>query len=107
MASGKWVPIRISRGTHARLEAARESMRRGADIGLRILEEDDRGKVGFDKIITILLDFRDRHAQRRRAASRRRRDKRRQDQAGLVLAEQISVAEVEGVHASDVEGSDV
>jgi len=69
----EWIMIRVLRATHARLCDARESMRLGADLGLRELDCDSRDRVSLDQIIGLLLDARDRHRERKRRSARARR----------------------------------
>lgn len=99
-----WIMVRIKRSTRARLEATRQSMLLAADVGLRNVELDNRDRFSLDQVIGILLDMRDRHAERRkRSAAGRRRRKRSagedDDQAGsaatmVLLVDKGSAGEV-------------
>lgn len=71
-----WIMIRVDRSTHARLEAVRRSMQLAEEMNLRELVHDARERVSLDQIISELIYFRQRHAERRRAANVRRRKRK-------------------------------
>jgi hypothetical protein len=73
----EWIMVRIDRRTHAALERVRESMRLGAEIGLRDLETDNRDRVSLDQVIRVLIEMRDNHAERRRRSAMKRKEKGR------------------------------
>ncbi len=79
----EWVMVRVSRRTHSRLTAARDSLLRGYGNGLRELAFGDRDRVSLDQVISILLDEREDHSRR----SRRSRTKSRAVAKPLQLPE--------------------
>jgi hypothetical protein len=72
------------------------------DVGLRELETDTRDRVSLDQVIRLLIEMRDRHAERRRRSAAARR--RRPAAAGRVEADQLGglVDELHGLLAGDV-----
>ncbi len=72
-----WIMIRVSRETHERLEAVRTSMLIGNEMGVRELQFDNRDRVSLDQVISELIYFRSKHADRRKRSAARRRAARR------------------------------
>lgn len=74
-----WTTVRVSHATLAALESVRASMERGEDNATKrpALVHDTRDRIGLDQVIQLLVDFRQRHAARRRKAKRTARQKRR------------------------------
>lgn len=70
-----WIMVRIGRETHRQLEAVRTSMLVADLAGLIELERDDRDRVSLDQVIRRLIEFREKHAERRRRAAARRASK--------------------------------
>lgn len=94
-----WIMVRVSRSTHARLDAVRKSMQLAADVGLRELVLDPRDRVSLDQIIGLLIDMREGHAERRRASAARRRKRRREEsaaQCSMMMQERVELPAGDG-----------
>jgi hypothetical protein len=88
-----WIMVRLTRETHAALREVRESMRTADEAGLIQLETDDRDRVSLDQVIQRLIDFRKRHAERRRRAAARRQRNSRDRGIARGKADQVEAAE--------------
>jgi len=80
-----WIMVRVSKATHAALEAARESMKLGQEMGLRTLPCDDRDRVSLSAVIDVLLDARERHLKRARKSNRTRSARRTQERYASIM----------------------
>ena len=101
-----WIMIRVSRETHERLEAVRTSMLIGNEMGVRELQFDNRDRVSLDQVISELIYFRSKHADRRKRSAARRRAARRR--AGQQLDQAADVGGLVELldQAADVGGLD-
>lgn len=79
----RWTLVKISKATRDRLERVRDSMLLADSVGLRNLERDNRDRVSLDQVVNLLIDLRERHAERRkRSASKRRKRKEESAEQG-------------------------
>lgn len=72
MAS-EWIMVRIEKRVRDRLESIRQSMLLASEIGAKPLQLDDRDRLSLSRVVELLCDMREGHAERRRRASKRRR----------------------------------
>jgi len=72
----RWTLVKVSKVTRERLEAVRDSMLLADSVGLRNLERDNRDRVSLDQVISLLIDIRERHAERRKRSAAKRRTRR-------------------------------
>jgi hypothetical protein len=97
-----WIMVRVSKATHARLLAVRESLFRAEENGQVSLDRDPRDRVSIDQIINRLIDARSAHAARR---NKTRRTAQHQTAAVLPVpsAAQVTTAEPTAVEPVAVE----
>jgi len=88
-----WTLVKMSEETREMLEEVRQSMLRAEEMRLRSLDRDNRDRVSLDQVIRILIELRQRHAERRTAALERRRARK---------AASRLPAEVQEIGAADV-----
>lgn len=69
----EWTLLRIRRTTKAELERVRASMETAEMMGLLAFDRDRQERIGLDQVVLQLIQFREKHAQRRRRSAGRRK----------------------------------
>lgn len=87
-----WTLVKMSEDVRAMLEEVRDSMLRAEEMRMRHLDRDNRDRVSLDQVIRLLIESRQRHAERRTAALERRRERKRTNR---LLAEMQGAVAVE------------
>lgn len=85
----KWIMVRITPETHARLDAVRNTLLKADESGQIILDRDDRGRVSLDQTITVLLSRHEGHKRRVRKSQAKRVSKRLADFAAHMGGEPL------------------